>query len=308
MITIDRSSRKPVSEQILEQVRFEIACGRIKVGETLPSTRAMAKQSGTSFHTVRKAYGQLVEEGMLHLAASGRYTVAGSSTLSKSERIERGAAAMSDLLQTLVSIGMDATEIEYLMQEQLDLLSERTAPERKIVLVAACEELAEIAAMEASAATRRSFEWAGESQAARYRDADTVFAAFPSVQAVLESSRGADVIGIGLNIGAPALERAARLLPHETLGLVTTDRDAIGPLTTLLREQSGFRGQIVATPISAAPAHLETIIGQVDCLLYTPQCRRRVRPYLQQSLPHAAISITIAPDSLTSILSVLPSR
>ena len=75
MIEIDRSSSASVKDQLVEQLRFYIANGRYKVNEDLPATRKLAEQLGISFHTVRKAYQDLVEEGVLDARKGRGYRV-----------------------------------------------------------------------------------------------------------------------------------------------------------------------------------------------------------------------------------------
>ena len=43
-----------------------IATKQFQVGELLPSTRELGRQLEVSFHTVRKAYGHLEDEGLDH--------------------------------------------------------------------------------------------------------------------------------------------------------------------------------------------------------------------------------------------------
>jgi DNA-binding FadR family transcriptional regulator len=58
-------------------------------GRTLPSTRELGRQLGTSFHTVRKAYHQLADEGLI-VAEQGRgfVVIRQSTSLDKSQRLE----------------------------------------------------------------------------------------------------------------------------------------------------------------------------------------------------------------------------
>ena len=52
-ITIRRTSKTPVHEQLVEQLRYLIASGHYQIDQPLPSTRVLAKQLSISFHTVR---------------------------------------------------------------------------------------------------------------------------------------------------------------------------------------------------------------------------------------------------------------
>ena len=64
-IEIDLRRAQPPSEQIAEQVRFAIARGDLRVGERLPSVRALAVQAVVNPNTVGKAWRDLEREGVL---------------------------------------------------------------------------------------------------------------------------------------------------------------------------------------------------------------------------------------------------
>lgn len=63
LIVLDLHSGVPTYRQIVEQVRLQIASGRLASGSELPSTRQLAQQLGINPMTVSKAYGLLEAEG-----------------------------------------------------------------------------------------------------------------------------------------------------------------------------------------------------------------------------------------------------
>lgn len=63
VISIDFSSKKPIFEQIIENVIDLIAYGEMKPGTALPSARKLASLLGVNYHTVNKAYEVLIREG-----------------------------------------------------------------------------------------------------------------------------------------------------------------------------------------------------------------------------------------------------
>ena len=114
MIELDRTAAIPITEQLVEQLRYHLAAGRYRTGERLTSTRKLADQLGVSFHTVRKAYQRLEEEGLLSSKRGGGFYAAEPPALSSSERRERGASIVQDALQRLVALGLSNEETEYL--------------------------------------------------------------------------------------------------------------------------------------------------------------------------------------------------
>lgn len=56
---VNTRSSVPVYKQIENQIRFAIADGRFKTGDTLPSVREMSNSTGVNPNTVTKAYRDL---------------------------------------------------------------------------------------------------------------------------------------------------------------------------------------------------------------------------------------------------------
>jgi GntR family transcriptional regulator len=65
MIVIDPNSGVPVYRQLVEQVRFLVASGRLAAGDELPSTRSLSEELGLNPMTVSKAYGLLEQDGVV---------------------------------------------------------------------------------------------------------------------------------------------------------------------------------------------------------------------------------------------------
>ena len=59
LLSISDTDPTPVYKQIVDGVRGEIAAGRMKPGESLPSVRELAANLGVNVNTVHKAYQQL---------------------------------------------------------------------------------------------------------------------------------------------------------------------------------------------------------------------------------------------------------
>jgi len=71
---IQPDSEIPASTQLLNQIRFAIASRQFPPGHRLPSTRALAMQTGLHRNTISKVYRQLEEDGLVEsLAGSGIY-------------------------------------------------------------------------------------------------------------------------------------------------------------------------------------------------------------------------------------------
>ena len=305
MIAIDRTSTVPVHEQLVEQLRYLIASGHFQIDETLPSTRTLGKQTGVSFHTVRKAYQQLEQDGLLEARIGSGFRVKERIPLDKGERIERGASIVQEALQRLIGLGLQEAEVEYLFQEQLDMLTgERQG--YKLVFAGTFRELATLCAEQITLGLQQAIEPITLDDLPHHQDADVVLTRFAEVRNVMEVLPRADVLGITVVLTPEALDQVARLLPHQTLALVTRYGDAIQPLSVELRTQTGFKGQVIATSLEAGTGPLRPVIEQADLIAYTPPCRRKLLPLLPPNRKHVAIAPIINRDVLEYLRQVVP--
>jgi GntR family transcriptional regulator len=64
-IRIDNSSERPVYQQIIDQVKRDIALGRLDMDDKLPTVRQLAGQLAINPNTIAKAYQQLEREGII---------------------------------------------------------------------------------------------------------------------------------------------------------------------------------------------------------------------------------------------------
>lgn len=292
--------------QLVEQLRFLIASGRYAVDETLPSTRRLAEQLDVSFHTVRKAYQKLDEEGLLEARPGSGYRVRERAPLGKSERIERGASLVQEVVQRLIGLGLSEPEITTLFDEHLATLAGPPTP-HKLLFAAPYRELAELAAEQISRALQQPVVPVLLGQLIHHQDADFVIARFVEVQAARTRLPRADALGVVIYLSPAVLDRAARLLAHETLGLVARDAASLAPLIGELRALTGFSGQVLGTPLDAGPSALQQTIEQSDLLLFTPASRRRLQPLLRSERPHAALTPIVSAESLAALREAIPS-
>jgi molybdate-binding protein/DNA-binding transcriptional regulator YhcF (GntR family) len=80
-LRLDPSSRDPLHQQIIDQIRHQIATGRLAPGDRLPPVRALAQQLGINVNTAAKAYAELERDGVLSTAPGRGSFVAGTAHL-----------------------------------------------------------------------------------------------------------------------------------------------------------------------------------------------------------------------------------
>jgi len=84
---IDNASDRPVYLQIIDQVKRDIALGRLAKDERLPTVRQLAQQLAINPNTIAKAYRQLEQEGVIVTrAGAGAFVANLDSVLSKAVR------------------------------------------------------------------------------------------------------------------------------------------------------------------------------------------------------------------------------
>lgn len=305
-LQIDHDANISVRDQLVNQLRYLIASGHFNVNDTLPSTRSLGDQLDISFHTVRKAYQDLEEEGLLSSQVGSGYTVEERTPLAKTERMERGAKVVNEALQQLIGLGLSDAEIESLFQEQASLL-DHAGLERKLIAVGPHAELNRMCAEQLSTALQKTVLPVPLSQLDRHQDADFAFTPYPYLSTVLETIPRADTLGFGTHLPSTVLEEVARLREQETLGLVTRYRDTIPPLSEDLRSHTAFDGQVVAASIDQGTEHLQGFVDETDLLLATPASQRRLRPYLDESVHEfEELRILVSQDSIESIAEAVP--
>jgi GntR family transcriptional regulator len=84
---IDNASDRAVYLQIIDQVKRDIALGRLAKEERLPTVRQLAQQLAINPNTIAKAYRQLEQEGIIVTrSGAGAFIANLDSMLSKAVR------------------------------------------------------------------------------------------------------------------------------------------------------------------------------------------------------------------------------
>ena len=109
---LDPKSGVPYYRQIIDQIRYGVASGRLNVGEQLPTVRALAVQLKVNLNTVSKAYRELEIQSVLE-TQQGTGTFIGSLDLQipKSESKNKLAAICTEFLSIASSYGFRIEDI-----------------------------------------------------------------------------------------------------------------------------------------------------------------------------------------------------
>ncbi|MEK7675240.1 MAG: GntR family transcriptional regulator [Verrucomicrobiota bacterium] len=109
----------PIYRQIVNQVKYLIAAGRLAPGEELPPIRTLAGQLVINPNTVARAYLELEQAGLVTKRhGSGTYISDAGSPLKRAERLKL-------LTQRADALLAEARHLEVNLDELIDLLRQR---------------------------------------------------------------------------------------------------------------------------------------------------------------------------------------
>ena len=108
-IRIDNASTRPIYQQIIDQIKRDIALGRLKAGEKLPTVRQLAAQLVLNPNTISRAYRQLEQDGIIVTRpGAGAFVAELSSNLSRSVRKKLLCQQIERLVVEAVHMQIDA--------------------------------------------------------------------------------------------------------------------------------------------------------------------------------------------------------
>ena len=111
----------PLYEQVVAAVKREIAAGRLKPGEALPSLRVLAADLMVSLITVKRAYEELERDGVIYLRQGlGAFVAAAGLDQVREQKAGAAAAAMGEAVAAARAAGLSDAELHTMLQRILD--------------------------------------------------------------------------------------------------------------------------------------------------------------------------------------------
>lgn len=121
LIQIDKRSGIPVYRQVMEQVTRQIMSGQLAAGDQIESVASLAKRIKVNPMTISKAYGYLVEEGLVERRPGvGLFVNAVRPDKKRRVQHELLEQAMGKAAALAVQLGLDAGEAADLFSEHFD--------------------------------------------------------------------------------------------------------------------------------------------------------------------------------------------
>jgi GntR family transcriptional regulator len=128
---IDFKAGKPVYLQLVDQVRYAAASGKMRPGEPLPSIRPLAEELRVNRNTIAKAYAELENQGVIEtVPGKGCFLKENDSPFSKEVRQRLLVTEIDEAVVMAHHLQVDRDKFLALVQERLDFF-ERKARETK---------------------------------------------------------------------------------------------------------------------------------------------------------------------------------
>lgn len=123
-LIINHTSMEPIYEQIIAQIKAEVIEGRMTAGDALPSVRTLSRELKICALTVKKAYDNLEEEGLIvTVHGKGSFIAAANQELLMEERRKELEKELEAAVQKARTGGLTAKEIresfEIIMEDEV---------------------------------------------------------------------------------------------------------------------------------------------------------------------------------------------
>jgi GntR family transcriptional regulator len=121
----------PIYLQIVNQVKYLVAAGRLAPGEELPAIRVLAERLMVNPNTVARAYRELENAGVVHKRrTAGTYVSDAGSPLALRERRKIINERIDALLAEARQLGIRTDEVIELIHRRDEILQPDPNPEK----------------------------------------------------------------------------------------------------------------------------------------------------------------------------------
>lgn len=118
-IRINTSDGTPIYSQIVNQVKYLIASGRLTNGEQLPPVRKLAEKLMVNPNTIARAYRELeIEKAIVSRRGSGVFVDGSESPLAKREKTKVLTERIDALLAEAEMLQVDFATLDQLIERR----------------------------------------------------------------------------------------------------------------------------------------------------------------------------------------------
>jgi GntR family transcriptional regulator len=119
-ITIDESDKRPLYQQVIDEIKALIAEGELPEGSSLPPVRQVAADLGVNLNTIAYAYRELQKQGLVKIRhGSGAIVTSRLLTETTDEQLRN---QLGTALTHLALAGLKLSEVRLLVETHLSRL------------------------------------------------------------------------------------------------------------------------------------------------------------------------------------------
>ncbi|MCE2809697.1 MAG: GntR family transcriptional regulator [Planctomycetota bacterium] len=117
-IHIQAQGGVPIYLQVMQQIKYLVASGRLQPGDELPSIRTLAEQLIVNPNTIARAYRELESSGVVEKRrTAGTFIAETGSPLARKERLKLLKERIDQLLVEAFQMGFELDEVLKLVQQ-----------------------------------------------------------------------------------------------------------------------------------------------------------------------------------------------
>jgi GntR family transcriptional regulator len=117
-IHIQSQGGVPIYLQVMQQIKYLVASGKLVPGEELPSIRTLAEQLLVNPNTIARAYRELEAAGVVEKRrTAGTYVAETGSPLARKERLKLLKERIDQLLVESFQMGFELDDVLKLIQQ-----------------------------------------------------------------------------------------------------------------------------------------------------------------------------------------------
>ncbi len=129
-LQIDPHSGIPVYRQVMDQVKYYVASGTLKVGSQLPSIRELSKTLSVNPTTVVKAYTELQHEGVIEMKqGKGAFVAEVEEKMTRRERRKVLERLARQMMVEARQMGAPPELVRQVVEEQIKDMGLSNGPE-----------------------------------------------------------------------------------------------------------------------------------------------------------------------------------
>ena len=119
LIHISTKDGVPIYLQVVNQIKYLVAAGRLTAGEELPPIRVLAEQLLVNPNTVARAYRELETAGIVEKRrTAGTYVSDQGSPLARRERLKILTDRIDALVAEAIQMNVDLDDVLKLVQQR----------------------------------------------------------------------------------------------------------------------------------------------------------------------------------------------